>query len=595
LSDSLFGDDTPEPEPERKPAAAGPVDVNAATVEELAAVPGISTAIAKRIVDDRAANGPFGSLEDLTRVPRVTEKTVAKFRDGLTVGDTPAAAAEPEPEAVSEPAEPAVEAPSDAPAEAPPAPEPDVSPAPAVDPEPTPEPAPRPTPDPEPAPRPSPTKSLLPDADADAAPSIASTREIGRAGYLVLARKYRPKTFADLIGQEHVAQTLRNAISQNRVHHAYLFTGSRGIGKTSSARILAKALNCVHGPTPDPCGVCAVCAQITAGGGGEIFALYEIDGASNNSVEDIRELRRQIGQKTGCRFNVIVIDEVHMLSKSAFNALLKTLEEPPPNVKFVFATTEVQKVPETIISRCQRFDFRRVAGSVIAEHLAGICEAEGISAEPEALRLIARIAEGGMRDSLSKLDQAIAFCGTDLKAADIERVFGILSRGNLLDLIGAFGRSDHAASLGVVKRIHDEGLDAAQSLRDLVDLFRDLAVVKSCGQTTPLVDAPDDDRAAMAETARGLGLDALLYSIEILTQGLERLRNTGFPRLVMETTFIKLGEIGALVAIPDLMASLGAIQPRAAAAPDGGSAPAPATGGDRRKLSAAFDDQLKKK
>ncbi|MCD4656997.1 MAG: DNA polymerase III subunit gamma/tau, partial [Planctomycetes bacterium] len=203
--------------------------------------------------------------------------------------------------------------------------------------------------------------------------------------YLVLARKYRPQTFDDIIGQEHIVRTLKNAIAQNRIHHFYLFTGSRGIGKTSTARVLAKAINCVEGPTDEPCGKCHVCKQIEEGKGGEILALYEIDGASNRGVDDIRELRKTIRQKVGVRFRVIIIDEVHMLTQEAFNALLKTLEEPPEHVKFIFATTEAHKVPETIISRCQRLDFRRISINEIAAHLRQICELENIDAEDEAL------------------------------------------------------------------------------------------------------------------------------------------------------------------------------------------------------------------
>ncbi|MGE0431381.1 MAG: DNA polymerase III subunit gamma/tau [Planctomycetota bacterium] len=371
--------------------------------------------------------------------------------------------------------------------------------------------------------------------------------------YLVLARKYRPQTFADLVGQEHIVRTLTNAIEQNRVHHAYLFTGSRGLGKTSTARILARSLNCEKGPTATPCNECAVCKQIAAGQGSDAYALTEIDGASNNSVDDIRDLRSRIGQKTGARYHIIVIDEVHMLSGSAFNALLKTLEEPPPHVKFVFATTEIQKVPETIISRCQRLDFRRIPAATIATYIRDIAKTEKIDAEDEALKLIARIAEGGMRDSLSKLDQAIAFCGNTVKAVDVERIFGILSRRNLLELVRGFAGRDFEQALGVAARCHDEGLDVSQVLRDLIDLFRDLAVVKTCGASTPLVDAMADDRATMEEVAGSLETDTLLYAVDILMEGLARIRSTGFPRLALEMTFIKLCELEDLVPLPALI------------------------------------------
>src|SRR5512140_1005150 len=235
--------------------------------------------------------------------------------------------------------------------------------------------------------------------------------------YLVLARKWRPQTFRDLIGQEHVSQTLKNAIDSGRVAHAFLFTGGRGVGKTSAARILAKALNCEQGPAPEPCNACSACEEITAGNSVDVF---EIDGASNTSVDDIRDLRETVKYlPSRCRYKIFIIDEVHMLSTSTFNALLKTLEEPPPHVKFIFATTEPHKVPITILSRCQRFDFKRIALPRIVARLRYIVDQEKVSVSDEALAVVARKGDGSMRDALSTLDQVLAFCGESVADADV--------------------------------------------------------------------------------------------------------------------------------------------------------------------------------
>ena len=243
--------------------------------------------------------------------------------------------------------------------------------------------------------------------------------------YQVFARKYRPQTFDNLVGQEHVTRTLKNAVAQNRLAHAYLFVGPRGIGKTSTARILAKALNCVQGPTTTPCGVCDSCKEIT---GGNSLDVLEIDGASNNGVEQVRELRDNVRYAPAKgRFKIYIIDEVHMLTSQAFNALLKTLEEPPAHVKFIFATTEPQKVLPTILSRCQRFDLHRIPANLIAKHLQYIAGEEKVKLEPAAAHAIAKGADGGLRDAESMLDQLVAFCGDAIAEADVLNVFGFTS------------------------------------------------------------------------------------------------------------------------------------------------------------------------
>ena len=266
--------------------------------------------------------------------------------------------------------------------------------------------------------------------------------------YEVFARKYRPQTFDDLVGQNHVSQTLKNAVEQNRLAHAYLFVGPRGVGKTSTARILAKALNCVNGPTVTPCGVCDNCKEIAAGNSLDVI---EIDGASNNSVEDVRELRDNVRYAPAKgRYKIYLIDEVHMLSSAAFNALLKTLEEPPPHVKFIFATTEPQKVLPTILSRCQRFDLHRIPAKLIAQHLQYIAKQEKITLEPAAAHAIARGAEGGLRDAESMLDQLVAFCGDPISEGDVLKVFGFTSEQTVADLTDRILRSATAEAIELV-------------------------------------------------------------------------------------------------------------------------------------------------
>jgi DNA polymerase-3 subunit gamma/tau len=294
--------------------------------------------------------------------------------------------------------------------------------------------------------------------------------------YEVFARKYRPQTFDDLIGQNHVSQTLKNAVAQNRLAHAYLFVGPRGVGKTSTARILAKALNCVKGPTVTPCGVCDNCREIA---GGNSLDVIEIDGASNNSVEDVRELRDNVRYAPAKgRYKIYLIDEVHMLSSAAFNALLKTLEEPPPHVKFIFATTEPQKVLPTILSRCQRFDLHRIPANLIAQHLQFIAGKEKITLEAAAAHAIARGAEGGLRDAESMLDQLVAFCGDPIGEVDVLKVFGFTSQQTVANFTD---KILHAATADAVQLLHEQceaGKDMMRLMSDLIAYLRDLLVFK---------------------------------------------------------------------------------------------------------------------
>ncbi len=295
--------------------------------------------------------------------------------------------------------------------------------------------------------------------------------------YEVFARKYRPQTFDDLVGQTHVSRTLKNAVAQNRLAHAYLFVGPRGVGKTSTARILAKSLNCINGPTITPCGVCDNCREIA---GGNSLDVIEIDGASNNSVEDVRQLRENVRYAPAKgRYKIYLIDEVHMLSSAAFNALLKTLEEPPQHVKFVFATTEPQKVLATILSRCQRFDLHRIPANLIAQHLQFIAEKEKITLQPAAAHAIARGAEGGLRDAESMLDQLVAFCGEEIAEKDVLSVFGFTSEQTVSDLTGQILRGETPGAIDLLHEQCEAGKDMMRLMADLDRLSTRSARVQS--------------------------------------------------------------------------------------------------------------------
>jgi DNA polymerase III subunit gamma/tau len=354
--------------------------------------------------------------------------------------------------------------------------------------------------------------------------------------YEVFARKYRPQTFDDLVGQAHVSRTLKNAVAQNRLAHAYLFVGPRGIGKTSTARILAKSLNCVKGPTVTPCGECDNCREIAAGNSLDVI---EIDGASNNSVEDVRQLRENVRYAPAKgRYKIYLIDEVHMLSPAAFNALLKTLEEPPGHVKFIFATTEPQKVLPTILSRCQRFDLHRIPANVIAKHLQFIAGMEKISLEPAAAHAIARGAEGGLRDAESMLDQLVAFCGEKISENDVLDVFGFTSEQTVVDLTGRILRGETPDAIDLLHQQSDAGKDMMRLMSDLIAYLRDLLVFKSKPDALK-EDVEADVQTSLAAHAKLITTNRLLELVDQFAAAEGRMKWAPNKKLHFEVAIIK--------------------------------------------------------
>ena len=363
--------------------------------------------------------------------------------------------------------------------------------------------------------------------------------------YRVLARKYRPQTFAELIGQDAMVQTLGNAIRRDRLAHAFLLTGVRGVGKTSTARLIAKALNCIGpdgtgGPTIDPCGVCEPCVAITEG---RHIDVIEMDAASHTGVDDIREIIEAVRYAAvSARYKVYIIDEVHMLSKNAFNALLKTLEEPPPHVKFLFATTEVNKVPVTVLSRCQRFDLKRIPADLLAAHFAKVSAAEGVVAEPEALALVARAAEGSARDGLSILDQAIAHADLDgdgqVTAPQVREMLGLSDRGAIRRLFADLLAGDVPAVLAAVEQQHALGVEPVELLRALLETVHGVTRAKVGGADDPAL-APDE-RATLAEWASRLGFPPLHRLWQLLLKGHGEVLSATLPREAAEMALLRV-------------------------------------------------------
>ncbi|HVX86230.1 MAG TPA: DNA polymerase III subunit gamma/tau [Phycisphaerae bacterium] len=372
--------------------------------------------------------------------------------------------------------------------------------------------------------------------------------------YTVLARRYRSQTFDELVGQEAIAQTLKNAIKSNRVAHAFLFTGTRGVGKTSSARILAKALNCPNRqPDGNPCGTCDTCRAIARG---EDMDVIEIDGASNNSVDQIRELRQSAGiRPSHSPFKIYIIDEVHMLSGGAFNALLKTLEEPPEHVKFIFATTDVHKVPATIISRVQRFDFKNIPTPRIAQHLAQIVKDEGIHADADALHRIARLGNGSMRDALSILDRVLSLGEKKITDKLLEDLLGKPPTAAIAQLVDAISQSDAAAAMTRADELLKEGMGVEGVLSELVEFLRNLMVVATCGEKTDLLDVPAESRAAFTTLATRFDPPTLVHLIALCEQTLRALKASTMHRPLFDALIVRLALSDQFSSIKQLLAT----------------------------------------
>ncbi|HEX2676562.1 MAG TPA: DNA polymerase III subunit gamma/tau [Polyangiales bacterium] len=400
--------------------------------------------------------------------------------------------------------------------------------------------------------------------------------------YTVLARKYRPQTFADLVGQEHVSRTLGNAITGGRVAHAFLFTGARGVGKTTTARLLAKALNCEKGPTAEPCNACDACKEITVG---TDLDVLEIDGASNNGVDDVRRLQETLPFRPARdRFKIVIVDEVHMLSTGAFNAFLKTLEEPPPHVKFIFATTEVHKVPITIRSRCQRYDFRLIPHAVVSARVREILEKEQIQADDAAVAIVAREAAGSMRDALTVLDQLLALgtAGEGLRGDEVARGLGIASRKAVFSTMQALIGADAAGCLRAVHAIGEQGLDVLHFAKQLLESARDMVVLRVLGDDKELLELAPDELSEVKKIAESTSKEELERAFAGLNKLVEEVGQASTPQLTLEMGLVRLADRPALLPLQELIERLRALEARLGGGGAGvgpGSPPAGPSGG----------------
>src|SRR5579862_9115080 len=383
--------------------------------------------------------------------------------------------------------------------------------------------------------------------------------------YQVIARKYRPQTFDDVVNQEHVKTTLENAIEQKRIAHGYIFSGQRGTGKTTIARIMARCLNCVNGPTTHPCGVCANCLEAAGGGG---LNVIEIDAASNRGINEMRELNQSVRQRpASARYKVFIIDEAHQITTDAFNALLKTIEEPPEWVMFILCTTEAHKIPATIASRCQHFSFRSVDFEDLTARMAWICQQEGIEADAEALAILAAAGEGSVRDSLSALDQAIACCGSKLNAADVRALLGAFSLESLEKVTEALAEGDSRRMLEVVDELERNGHNLQHFARELARYFRNLLVARiTGGESARLIAASAAQRSRLAEIAGKFSEEDLTRYLQLTLDLFKDLQVSLQPRLHLEIGLLRLVQAGKLVKIEEAIADLGG----------SGSTPAPA-------------------
>lgn len=368
--------------------------------------------------------------------------------------------------------------------------------------------------------------------------------------YLVLARKWRPLTFDDLVGQEPIARILKNAILTNKVVHAYIFSGPRGVGKTSTARILAKALNCYNGPTPEPCGKCPSCTAISEGSS---IDVSEIDGASNTGVDNIRDIRERVRYApSGDRYKVYIIDEAHMLSISAFNALLKTLEEPPPHVIFVLATTDPKKIPATVLSRCQHLPFRRISGQKIRERLKLICGAEDLNIEDPALEMIARAADGSMRDSLTILDQIASFSDT-ITASDIKDLLGITDINSISQLASSLIDGNRKNIITIIAEITDSGTDLKTFTKDFLQFIRNLLIVKIAGDEENIIDLGEEELDAINSIKDRVSEEHLTIVLSELIKAEPGIKSAFHPRVALEMTLIRLSMLDHLKSVNEAL------------------------------------------
>ena len=376
--------------------------------------------------------------------------------------------------------------------------------------------------------------------------------------YTVVARRYRPQSFVDLVGQGHISQALSNAIRQNRVGHAYLFTGARGVGKTSSARIFAKCLNCQQGPSIAPCNECDICQTVSIG---EDVDVLEIDGASNRGIDEIRQLRSNANVRPSrSRYKIYIIDEVHMLTSPAFNALLKTLEEPPEHVKFIFCTTDPQKIPITVLSRCQRFDFSPVQTDEISQRLKDICENEQIDADEAALALLARRAGGSMRDSQSLLEQLLSFCDQRLSVEDVNQLLGTADMGRISEFAAAMTSGESGECLTQIAAAIDAGVDAGQLSEQTLGYFRDMMAMHVGGPSDILLNCGESDISSLKQQSEHLGLETILSIIQILDQTVVRMQSSLHTRTLLEVATVRICNLENLDLLSDLANQLGQTQ-----------------------------------